>query len=183
MPDTSPEATDASPFESFSDPETLREHEDVPYTEKTRIRDDRDHCATDIEGRAIVGVTDDAGDVLLAVHEEAPVASLPHAAVESGDDWVAVARDAVETVTGVPFDIDGVEIVREIDHVVEGEDEPQVTTHNVLFRASLAGDRARADDPSLDENDHWDADWFGEVPDEAAEAGDFVADDVGQFVG
>ncbi|NHN61318.1 MULTISPECIES: hypothetical protein [Halorussus] len=183
MPDTSTEATDdVPPTDSLTDPETLRDREDVRFTEETVVRGDRDHCATDIAGRAVVGVTDGAGAVLLAIHEADQVGMLPHGPVDPGDDWAEVARDTVEPVTGVPFELDGVEVVRELDHVVEGEDEPHSSTHNVIFRASLADAAAREADPSLDENDHWNAGWFDEVPDELVPDEGPVEDDVRMFV-
>ncbi|UPV76501.1 hypothetical protein M0R89_18375 (plasmid) [Halorussus limi] len=172
------------PIDSLIDPERLRDCEDVPFTEETAVHDDRDHCNTDIEGRAVVGVTNDAGEVLLAVHEEESVAMLPHAGVEPGDDWVAVGRDTVEITTELPFEIDGVAVVREIDHVVEGEDEPHATTYGVVFRASLACDPERAvvGDPSHPENEHWNAEWFDAVPENTPQGDGLVEDDIRLFV-
>jgi hypothetical protein len=199
MPDTSPDATDdATPtdthsgpdadsdsgLDSLSDPETLRDAEGVRFTHEEAMHDDRDHCNVDIEGRAVVGVTNDAGEVLLAVHEEESVAMLPHGAVESGDDWIAVGRDTVEITTELPFEIDGVAVVREIDHVVEGEDEPHATTYGVVFRASLSGDPDEEDlaDPSHPENEHWDAAWFDSVPENTPPGSGLVEADIRLFV-
>ena len=183
MPDTSPEPTDdVPPTDSLTDPETLRDREDVRFAEETVVREDRDHCATDIAGRAIVGVTDGAGAVLLTIHEADSVGMLPHGPVDPGEDWAEVARDTVELVTGVSFEIDGVELVRDLDHVVEGEAEPHSSTYNVIFRASLADEAARAADPSLDENDHWNAGWFEEVPEELMPDAGRIEDDVRLFV-
>ncbi|WP_435181892.1 hypothetical protein [Halorussus sp. AFM4] len=184
MPETSTEAAaDVPPTDSLTDPERLRDREGVRFTEETVVREDRDHCATDVAGRAVVGLTDGAGAVLLAIHETDAVGMLPHGPVDPGEDWAEVARDTVELVTGVPFELDGVEVVRGLDHVAEDEDEPHASTYNVVFRASLADEAARATDPSLDENDHWNADWFDSVPDDLLpDDGGRVADDVRLFV-
>lgn len=184
MSDTSPEATDeVSPSESLSDPETIRDREGVRFTEEEAIHEDQAHCNTDIEGRAVVGVTNDAGEVLLAVHKEEAVAMLPHGEVGSGDDWAAVAREKIEITTDLACEIDGVEVVREIDHFVEGDEEPHSTTYGVVFGASLAAaaEGAHAEDPSHDENEHWDAEWFATVP-ENLPGGDLVEADVRLFV-
>lgn len=192
-----PSAADST-LDSLADPESLRDREEVRFTDETAVHDDRDHCNTDIDGRAVVGVTNDDGEVLLAVHREETVAMLPHGRVEAGDDWLTTARRKVEITTDLPFEIDGVEAVREIDHVVEGEDDPHATTYGVVFRASLAGDSADADDtadaddpaddpanvadPSTDDNDHWDADWFDAVPENTPPGSGLVADDIRLFV-
>jgi hypothetical protein len=189
MPDTSPDANDAPSaeehtIESFSDPEDLRDREAVRFTHEEAVHDDRDHCNVDIEGRAVVGVTNDAGEVLLAVHKEEGVAMLPHGAVESGDDWVAVARRKGEITTDLDFEIGGVEVVREIDHFAEGEDEPHATTYGVVFHASFVGDpeSTSAENPSHPDNEHWDADWFGAVPENTPEGSGLVEDDIRLFV-
>ncbi|NEU58017.1 NUDIX hydrolase [Halorussus sp. MSC15.2] len=182
MPETSTETTDdVSPADSLTDPERLRDRADVPFTSEEAMHDDRDHCNTDTAGRAVVGLTNDAGDVLLAVHKEESVAMLPHCGVEPGEDWAAVARGTVEITTDLPFELDGVEAVREIDHFAEGEDEPHATTYGVVFRASVAGDPDTAD-PSHDENEHWDADWFDAVPENTPEGSGLVEDDIRLFV-
>ncbi|WP_137286203.1 NUDIX domain-containing protein [Halorussus salinisoli] len=191
MTETSPEAIDDAPpaeeqppVESFSDPEILRDRAGVRFTHEEAVHDDRDHCNTDIDGRAVVGVTNDAGEVLLAVHREESVAMLPHGGVEPGDDWAAVARQTVEITTELPFEIDGVKVVREIDHFAKGEDEPHATTYGVVFHASLTGDpkSASAESPSHDDNEHWDADWFGEAPENTPEGFDLPEDDIRLFV-
>ncbi|WP_276302342.1 NUDIX domain-containing protein [Halorussus lipolyticus] len=191
MPDTPPDAADAvstdsdtGSLDSLADPEDLRDDDSVRFTHEEAAHDDRTHCNTDIAGRAVVGVTNDAGEVLLAVHEAESVAMLPHGEVESGDDWVAVARRKVELTTELPFEIDGVAVVREIDHFVGNDDEPHATTYGVVFRASLTGDPDEAvlADPGHPDNDHWDAGWFGSVPDNLPPGAGLVADDVRLFV-
>jgi hypothetical protein len=184
MHDDSSATDDAPPADSLTDPKRLRDDDEIPFTEETAVHEDRNHCNTDIVGRAVIGVTNDAGEVLLAVHKEESVAMLPHHAVEPGDDFVAVGRETVEITTELPFEIDGVEVVREIDHVVEGEAEPHATTYGVVFRASLAGDpeSAAVESPSHDENEHWDAAWFDAVPETNPPGDGLVEEDIRLFV-
>jgi ADP-ribose pyrophosphatase YjhB (NUDIX family) len=166
--------------ESFSDPESLRE--DVPFVEETSVHDDEDHCSVGIDGRAVVGVTNDDGEVLLAVHEESSIAMLPHGPVEPGDEWATVGRRAVEEMTGVTVELVGPELVRNFDHFVEGNDERHTTSYNVVFRASPAGDETGTDDPGIAENDDWDAGWFDEFPGDLMDVGGPVEDDVRLFL-
>lgn len=180
-PADAPPADDVPPTESLSDPESLRERDDVPFREETSVHDDEDHCSVGIEGRAVVGVTNDDGEVLLTVNEAIPVALLPHEPVESGDDWAAAARRAVEGVTDLTVRLDGVELVRDLDHFVEGNDEIHTTTHNVVFRASPV--ETGADDFGFPDDCDWSADWFDEFPeDRTDDVGGPVEDDVRLFV-
>jgi ADP-ribose pyrophosphatase YjhB (NUDIX family) len=171
---------DAVPTESLSDPESLRE--DVPFVEETSVHDDEDHCSVGIDGRAVVGVTNDDGEVLLAVHEESSIAMLPHGPVEPGDDWATVGRRAVEEMTGVTVELVGPELVRNFDHFVEGNDERHTTSYNVVFRASPAGDETSTGDPGVVGNDDWDAGWFDEFPGDLMDVGGPVEDDVRLFL-
>ena len=172
---------DAAPTESLTDPESLREREDVAFVEETSVHDDEDHCSVGIDGRAVVGVTNDDGEVLLAVHEESSIAMLPHGPVEPGNDWGTVGRRAVEEMTGVAVELDGPELVRDFDHFVEGDDERHTTSHNVVFRASPAGDET-ATDPGVAGNDDWDAGWFDEFPEDLSAVEGPVEDDVRLFL-
>jgi hypothetical protein len=146
-------------FETLTDPTTLVDRDDVDYREHTFVHESTDHCERDYAGRAIVGVTNDAGEVLLLVHEENDGAVLPNAKVEPGDDWVAAGVGEVERVTGVAAEIESVERLRIADHRLEDEDSPFQTTTHVLFRARPLS----ADEPSTD-IDEVTAGWFDEPP-------------------
>lgn len=172
----------SSVLDSLTDPESLRDRDDVPFVAETSVHDDADHCSVGIEGRAVVGVTDADGRLLLAIHEDASVAMLPHGPVESGDDWTAVGRRAVEEMTGVAVEIDEPELVRDFDHFVEGDDERHTTSYNVVFRASPVAGGSGADDPGVPENDDWDAAWFDEFPEDLSDVGGSVEDDVRLFL-
>ena len=165
--------------ESFSDPETLRDAESVTFTEETRVHDDRDHCAVGIEGRSVIGVTNDEGAVLLAVHTDASVAMLPHGKVEPGDGWATVGRRTVEELTDVTVEIDGIDCVREITHLAEGEDDPHDVSYNVIFSASPVGDEKDADEPGTD--DVWNAGWFDDFPADLTDEAGVAEDDIRLF--
>lgn len=171
--EATPDADDAP---SFSDPESLREREDVDFLESTRVHEDEDHCAVGVEGQAVVGVTND-DEVLVLVHDEFGP-GLPNGAVESGDDWAAVGRERVEHLMDLSVEIDGPERVRKIEHLVEGDDEPHTTSYLVVFRASPAAD---ADPSDVTDGCDWHAEWIDALPESDDDGA--LEDDIRLFVG
>lgn len=164
---------------TLAGPESLFDREDVEFRETTYVHDDRDHCESEVDGRAVVGVTNGEGEVLLLEHRSGEHAILPNEVVEPGEDWAAVGRRAVEEATGVTVRIDDTVRVREVEHVVDGEPGPHATTHHVVFSASVAGSPDDAAGIVASEA-RWDAGWFDEVPVDAGQ--DDVLDDVRLFV-
>lgn len=162
---------------TLSDPESLRDREDVEFLETTFVHDDRDHCAVDVDGRAVVGVTDDDGAVLAIVLDEENHAVLPNGKVESDDDWAAVGRDRVEHLTDLPVDLDGPVRVRRTEHVVEGDEEPHTTSYQVVFAASPAAETDRVTDGC-----DWHAEWCDELPEVVADVERPSVDDIRLFV-
>lgn len=153
--------------DSLTDFDALRDRP-VPVSEDRRVREDRDHCGTERAGEAVVGVENDAGEILLLVNHDAGVALLPHGLVQSGDDWAAVARDGVEGKTGIPVELDGVEHAWEVDHVVEGED-LHTTTRRVVFRGSPRTTDVQECKRSAEAgSDDWVAGWFDGLPEDVA---------------
>jgi hypothetical protein len=158
----------ATTVESITDPESLRDRDDVRFTEETAVLDRemyesvRGQSETD-DGAALVGVTNDDGEVLLKNTCTGWLA--PGANVAPGDDWTTAARREAESWLAVAVELDAVEHVRRIDHRVEGEDTQDRVDdpfYLVFFRASLApGETAPVD--SGDE-DAPDVAWFDEVP-------------------
>lgn len=144
---------------TVTDPESLREREDVEFLEATAVHDDRGHCAVDSDGRAVVGVTNDEGETLLVVDYDRPFAMLPNGTVESGDDWAEVGRQRVEHLTDLPVEIDGIERVRRVEHRTESEDEPHATSYQVVFAASPA-----TDDLDISHGCDWRGEWCDELP-------------------
>jgi hypothetical protein len=154
------------------EPARLREREGVAYDERTYAHDDETHCAAGTAGRAVVGVTNGHGEVLLLVAGEHAV--LPNCTVDADEDWASVARETAAETAGGPVTLEGVRSVRRVEHCVEGADSPHNVTFQVVLEASPDGETA----PTV-EDDDWTAGWFGEVPvslDAEGGHGDAVAD-------
>lgn len=147
---------------SVTDPTALG---NVATETTTYEHDDPDHCETGTAGRAVVGVTDDAGRVLAVVHPEEEHAVLVNDTVPLDGDWATVAREQVEGMTGTAATLDDVLLVREVEHVADGE---RTTTHHVLFVGSIEGDTIT---DGLCETNPWELRWLDSVP-EGADAGD-----------
>jgi hypothetical protein len=168
--DTSGAVTASSDERHIPDPDALTTRDGVDVSESTYPHEDFDHCEADSDGRVVVGVTTDAGEVLLQVHESEDHVLVPNEVVADGD-WDGAARRAAEQF-GVPVELDGVERVRVVDHVEVDErpedhsdvpdDAPVVeTTHHVVVGASVA--TADVPEPSADD-DEWTVGWYDELP-------------------
>ena len=154
------------------EPARLREHGDITYDERTYVHDDETHCAADAAGRAVVGVTNEHGEVLLLVAGEHAI--LPNCTVDADEDWAAVARETAAETAGGPVTLKVVRAVQRVEHCVEGADVPHNVTFQVVLEASPDGETA----PTV-EDDDWTAGWFDEVPvslDAEDGHGDAVAD-------
>lgn len=181
------------------DPAALADDHHVDYTERVYPHEDADHCESDAEGRAIVGVTREDGAVLLVVNPGEDHAILPHPTVEPDESYVAAARERTEEIAGTPVDVGEPLAVRRVDHYTvdagEVDDpadfepapsaEPHNSTYHVVFAASVADGGAAdtpGDAPGVDDPD-WHADWFHELPVEVdeSEAGDAL-DDLQRFL-
>jgi hypothetical protein len=153
--------------ESLTDPESLRDRDDVAFTEETDVLDRetyetvREQSETD-DGAALVGVTNDDGEVLLKDTCTGWLA--PGVNVAPDDDWTTAARREAESWLDVAVELDDVEHARRIDHRVEGDDTPDRIDdpfYLVFFRASLApGETPPVDS---DDEDAPDLEWFDEV--------------------
>jgi len=167
------------------DPATLAERSGVEYCEETFTHEERAHCEAGAAGRAIVGVTNRSGELLLWVDGDGH-AILPNVVVDPDADWWAVAREDVTATTSLAVEFEGVERVRAVDHEVETDTGTThlETTHHVVFRASPApatGDRVALDGDTCDET--WTAGWYDHAPVDLDAAGDdSVAADVRLFL-
>jgi hypothetical protein len=160
-----------------SDLEVLRDDPRVPFEDARMDHDSRDHCSTDIAGRAVLGITNDAGEVHVLDHHDSEMYVLPNAPVPSDDaDWAAAARDIVEVWDGLT--VESVELVREVAHYAPDEDDPHTTSKTVLFGGSATGDAAT--DLSIP-GDDWSADWHASPPVDLDELGSPLADDLAYF--
>lgn len=152
---------DGGPIATLTDPASLRDRDDVEFVADTHDGEREFHDA-DVAGRAVVGLTNDAGEVLLLEHPEQPPI-LPMCTLDSGDDWAAVGRGTVDNVRGLTVDLDRVERVRALTYEADGETH---TNYYVVFRASVAPDGTLPADPTIDDPE-WGVDWYDEVPPEA----------------
>lgn len=136
-----------------------------------------DHREADTEGRTIVGMTDKEGQLLVAVEPEADHAVLLNDTVGAGENRVVVARAYVSATAGIDTVIDEVQLVRGVDHVTEGEDDPRSTTHHVLFAASPAS----GEFDGLCDTKDWEFQWREKVPVEDGN-GTGVLDEIRRFL-
>ncbi|PSP74953.1 hypothetical protein BRC81_17425 [Halobacteriales archaeon QS_1_68_20] len=90
------EADGASTSTTPADLADLVDDEEVALREGTVTHEERDYCESEAAGRAIVGVTDEQGRVLVLFNETADRPALPNEVVDPGDDWASVGRRAVD---------------------------------------------------------------------------------------
>lgn len=159
---------------TLTDPGRLRDRDDVEFVAETNDVDAAAfETATGWDSHVAVGVTGDRG--VLLMNDGHHGWTLPAFAVESGDDWLAVARSEFESLTGVAVTVDAVELVRRREFRL-GDEAPdsetstddQTTVDNVLVRATPADDSAADGSLSADPESRDDdvvVQWFDGVPD------------------
>lgn len=164
-------------MDSFSDPEELRDRTGVPFHEEVRRLppDEFDSVAGELDSHAVIGITNDEGDVLL-MNDGSHGWTLTAFAVENGENWVTVVQREAEELLGDSVVIEEVEFVRRVDFRSTDDNLQQTTMYNVVFRAS-ADDNVGID-KTVEENDVL-LKWFDGVPD--GQEGD-VSDDIRHFV-
>lgn len=151
----------------------------VTRTEVTFDHDDPDHCEAGTRGRAIVGLTAPDGRVLLVTNPEIEHALLPNAVVGPDEDWAEAGRDHLQASAGIDVALADVELVRRVDHTVDGE--VVETTHHVVFAASAPSDDVP--DGLCDDNE-WELGWYDAHPYPEDEVGDgHSTRDVERFLG
>ncbi|PSP64938.1 hypothetical protein BRC77_02810 [Halobacteriales archaeon QH_8_64_26] len=79
--------------------------------------------------RAIIGVTDVDGRVLLVAHPEERIAILPNDTVAPDEEWATVGRSWVEGAAGVDVTIEDIERVRRVEHAIENRDGVESVTY------------------------------------------------------
>lgn len=152
-------------MDELTDPETLREREDVELDEMPP-EEHQGHFELyePIAGMAIAGVIDADGQLLLLEHEDAPYPTMPYGQVVSAGDWVATMREAVADSTGVAVTVDGVRRVRH--HTYRSGTGEEATGYDVVFAASPEGDGDLAAESGQD----WIPAWYDttmlDLPDE-----------------
>jgi ADP-ribose pyrophosphatase YjhB (NUDIX family) len=141
-------------MDELTDPETLREREDVEFIDAPP-EEHQNHFEMyePVEGTVIEGVADENDRLLLLEHEQAETPALSHTKVEHGNDWVTAARRIVEEGTGVEATID--EPLRVRHHTYRSETGDETAGYDVVFAASLDGDGEISPDAGHD----WTAAW------------------------
>jgi len=191
-----PPTDDEPTVESLSDPETLRDRDDVAFRDEETVlgpgeyEDVRERVER-VAGLVLAGVVDDEGRTLLVNREGCSRGwMLPGSVVAPGDDWAAAGRRAVERMTGVTVAVHGPAAVRRtVYRPAEGEavaesqstaspDGKHPVSNDVVWRASPTGGGTLPDAPVVD-GDEWDAGWFDDLPQDVDAADE---DDVRLFV-
>lgn len=152
---------------TLTDPATLLARDDVHVETETRELPPAEFAAArDWDSHVVVGVADDRGALLQ--HDGHHGWTLPAFAAAPGDDWLSVARDAFDSLTGVPVAIDDIRAARRRE-VREQDTVQRTVVWNVLLTATpinrILDDPDSTDDgPALS--------WFeappGDAPDAAA---------------
>lgn len=163
----------AETAESITDPESLRGRDDVAIHEDAeRVDGETFDLVADLDNMAVVGVTNDDGEVLLMRVTEDCELKVPTASVAPGEDYAEAARQWVRAQTGFAIELDALEAAWHYE--ARHEDEERVASrYFVVFSASPATDGTDIDDPAIDGLEDGDAEaieWFAELPDDAAEA-------------
>jgi hypothetical protein len=167
MTTQSPEdASDAS----LVDPESLRDRPDVTVHDDIDVVDEETlDIVADLDDMAIVGLTNDDGEVLMMEITDTCDLKLPSASVAPDEDFAAAAREWVESQAGLTIDLDAPTAAWRIELSSEDGDRT-AERHFVTYDATLAsGERPSDVDDRPDDGAEF-ADWFDEMPDRAAEA-------------
>lgn len=161
-----------SAVESITNLESLCRRDDVPVHEERDVVDEATFDAVaSLEDVAVVGVTNEDGEVLLRKLTDDCDWKLPLGVVSPGEDYAEVAREAVETVVEFRVTLDGIEGVWCYELRLENG-ERTTSRRFVVFSASPAdGETDAALAPIAPESEGpAGVDWFDELPDGAAQA-------------
>ena len=170
------------PTECLPDPAPIAAYEDVHTSIETITHERHDHAGADVDGHAVVGVTNDVGELLVLIEPDRKIALLPHGTVEPGDDWAAAARSSVEGQTGVSIALDAVAAVRTVVHLVDGSE--HTTTHRIVYSGSPTGGEIRDCKRSAAAGtDGWEARWVETLPDGVSPPEGGVGNDLEVFLG
>lgn len=168
-------------MDALFDPETLRDRADVDFHDEqtTDDPDTFDYFAS-IDGLAAVGVTNEAGAVLLMNSPHGW--RLPYGPVGTDEDWVAVARRIVRELTEIDAEIARVERVNRLNRVESEESLRETTSYDIVLGSAPVTGEPVAANPSFGPWDELEIEWFDEIPADAYwDHGDAV-DDIRSFI-
>ena len=168
-------------MDELRDPSTLRGEPGVEYTEaRTTDSADAFEYYADIEGLVAVGVTNDAGAVLLM---DSPHGwRLPYGDVPGGTDWLARVADIAATITGVDAAAAEVLRVSAVTHELRSDTERTATSYDAVVGTEPVDGEPVAADPTFGEWSNLELAWFDEVPDDAYHAHGDAVDDIEYFL-
>lgn len=163
-PNPSTETAESAVSESIVDPESLRDDDGVVFEADTDVVDaetfDR---VEDLADLAIVGLTNETGEVLLRKLTPDCSWKLPCRAVDPGDDYVAAANQTLVNQVGPEATLDTVIGVWSLE--ARTEDGTRSTTRNsVVFRATQTLDGPEPSAVAPGGEAVADADWFEQPP-------------------
>ncbi|MFT4885216.1 MAG: hypothetical protein ACI8U4_002738 [Natronomonas sp.] len=168
-------------MDALFDPDSLRHQAGVDFHEEqtTDDPDTFDYFAA-IGGLAAVGVTNDAGAVLLMNSPHGW--RLPYGPVEADEDWIRVGRHVGTELTGADIEIAGVERVTRLNRREPDEEGRETTSYDIVLGTAPVSGEPVDDAPEFGPWDELEVDWFGAVPDDAYwDHGDAV-DDIRSFI-
>lgn len=156
----------ASRIAPITDPESLRDRDDVPFDLETDVVPEETLDAVDAAAdMVVVGVTTESGDALLRRLTDDCAWKLPVATVEPGADYVEAARDAVEGVVGLAVELDAVEGVWRIELRDEAETRTAARNFVVFSATPTDGTDLDAALATVPEDDRpVEAGWFRDLP-------------------
>ncbi len=179
-----PSTADTDAPLSIADPEQIRDRDELHVTQETAEHDDFDHYAAEIAGHIVVALENDDGELLVLVNDELGIALLPHGDVEDSDDLATAAREEIEALTGLSVALDGIELLREVDHVVDPAGKPHRTTHRLILSGHPIGGEIQECKRSAEAgSDGWRATWVTELPEEITAPDDGPGDDLRSVLG
>lgn len=170
-----PSADPASgdPTRTLTDPSALCDRDGVEYV---AVTDDEDlEAVRDRAGTAVLCVTNADGELALSsLHD---VDFLPHALVEPGDDFVAVAHAAARELLGIDVVLDDVVRVRRTKAQTDGG---TAEAYAVVFAAAPAGTGDLSDAEAATAERVTGASWVDAVPEDLP--GDGMSKDARLFL-
>lgn len=162
---------DTPAIESITDPETLRDHEDVPFHEDSDVVDEETfQTVAELDDMAPTGVRNADGEVLVMRVTETCRWKIPSSSVADGAAFAPAASEWIARNTGLDISFDGIEAVWHYEATLEGSDRT-ASRYFVVFGATPARPDASVPTDDADpETVAHEVGWFDELPEGGAAA-------------